>query len=164
MKITLEGTATFSVGQESGKVEINNRLVDIIWTPIADGHYLGRAGTNQYRLELIEQDPATKTTSLKINGKLVKAVTQTQLDLLLESMGLGGKAAKKAKDLKSPMPGLVVSIAVEVGQSVQKGDPLLVLEAMKMENTIKADGDGVVTAIKVSTKQAVDKGQVLIQF
>jgi biotin carboxyl carrier protein len=52
----------------------------------------------------------------------------------------------------------------EVGQTVEKGTPLLILEAMKMENVIKALGEGIVKAIKVEKGQAVDKGQLLIEM
>jgi biotin carboxyl carrier protein len=62
------------------------------------------------------------------------------------------------------MPGLVISILVEEGQEVQKGDSLLILEAMKMENVIKAAGKGVVKSIKVQQKNAVEKNQILIEM
>jgi biotin carboxyl carrier protein len=87
-----------------------------------------------------------------------------RFDLLLDKLGMSDAAASKVNELKAPMPGLIVDIRVETGQTVQKGDPLLVLEAMKMENILKAPGDGVVGAIKVGLRDNVTKGQVLIQF
>ena len=62
------------------------------------------------------------------------------------------------------MPGLVLSILVEPGQAVQKGDVLLILEAMKMENVLKAAGDGTVKNIAVAKGAAVDKGQLLLEM
>jgi biotin carboxyl carrier protein len=62
------------------------------------------------------------------------------------------------------MPGLVLKIMVEPGQEVSKGDGLLILEAMKMENIIKAPTDGVVKSIEVEQSNAVEKNQVLIKF
>ena len=70
----------------------------------------------------------------------------------------------KLNEIKAPMPGLVVRITVEEGAEVKKGDSLLVLEAMKMENVIKAPGDAVVGKIKVNAGQAVEKNQLLISF
>jgi len=67
-------------------------------------------------------------------------------------------------NVKAPMPGLVLDILVEPGQSVQKGDNLLILEAMKMENIIKASGSGVVKNIPVHKKDAVEKNQLLIEM
>jgi biotin carboxyl carrier protein len=62
------------------------------------------------------------------------------------------------------MPGLVIDILVKSGQSVQKNEPLLILEAMKMENVIKAAGDGIVKIINAKKGQPVDKGQTLLEF
>ncbi len=68
------------------------------------------------------------------------------------------------KTLKAPMPGLIVATKVEPGQTVKKGDPLLVVEAMKMENIIKAKGDVTVKAIRVQVGQSVEKNAALIDF
>ena len=69
---------------------------------------------------------------------------------------------KKMNEVKAPMPGLVLRVMVNEGDAIQKGDALIVLEAMKMENIIKATGEGVVKKIIVQTKQAVEKNQVLM--
>ena len=71
---------------------------------------------------------------------------------------------RSVNDLKAPMPGLIVDIKVQVGNAVKKGDIVLILEAMKMENVLKSAGDGTVKAIKVTPKQNVEKNQVLIEF
>jgi pyruvate carboxylase subunit B len=66
--------------------------------------------------------------------------------------------------LKAPMPGLVVRVQVEVGQRVTAGTPVVVLEAMKMENQLKAPSAAVVTAVHVSAGEAVEKGRVLLEL
>lgn len=71
----------------------------------------------------------------------------------------GGPAA-----LKAPMPGLVVRVQVEIGQRVTAGTPVIVLEAMKMENQLKAPSAAVVTAVHVSAGEAVEKGRVLLEL
>jgi propionyl-CoA carboxylase alpha chain len=63
--------------------------------------------------------------------------------------------------LLAPMPGTVVSVAVEAGQAVTAGQPVLVLEAMKMQHTVKAPTDGVVTQIDVKAGAQVAAGEVL---
>ncbi|WP_330256105.1 ATP-grasp domain-containing protein [Nocardia sp. NBC_00565] len=68
---------------------------------------------------------------------------------------------QEAGSLLAPMPGTVVRIEVAEGQSVSAGDPVLVLEAMKMEHTIRTPADGIVTKIPVSLSAQVDAGQVL---
>lgn len=114
--------------------------------------------------KVIEADYSTKTFQLKLNGQLVDLQVKDRFDLLLDKLGMNTALANKVNELKAPMPGLIVAVRVEPGQAVQKGDPLLVLEAMKMENILKAPSDGVVSAIKVGLRNNVTKGQVLIQF
>jgi biotin carboxyl carrier protein len=83
---------------------------------------------------------------------------------LVHQLGLSVGGVHKMNTVKAPMPGLVLNIVVEPGQTVEKGDPMIILEAMKMENVIKAAGEGRVKAIKVQKGMAVDKGQLLIEL
>ena len=71
-------------------------------------------------------------------------------------------ATKGGGVVKSVMPGIVVQLLVQPGQHVEKGQPLLVLEAMKMQNEIAAPSDGTVSAVHVTEKQAVGTGQKLV--
>lgn len=70
--------------------------------------------------------------------------------------------AGDGEPVKSPMPGTIVNVPVKAGQTVKKGDVLVVLEAMKMENEIKAAKDGTVTSVAVSKGESVDTGTVLV--
>lgn len=117
-----------------------------------------------YNAEVVSADFATKNIVLKINGQRVELNAKDRFDLLLERLGMSDATAAKVNELKAPMPGLIVDIRVEPGQAVLKGDPLLVLEAMKMENILKAPADGTVGGIKVNLRDNVQKGQVLVQF
>ena len=114
--------------------------------------------------ELVELDRAAKTVRLLVGGHEYVVQLKDRFDLLLEQMGMSGAGARQLTELKAPMPGLVVGVRVEPGQAVKKGDPLLVLEAMKMENILKAPADAVVKAIRVGLRDNVQKGQVLICF
>jgi biotin carboxyl carrier protein len=89
---------------------------------------------------------------------------QDALDLLLEKLGMANGATAKVKEVTAPMPGLVLDIRVVPGQTVQKGDVLLILEAMKMENAIKSVAEGVVKLVKAVKGQSVEKNQLLILF
>jgi biotin carboxyl carrier protein len=119
-------------------------------------------GNRSFRVVLEKQEGNDYT--LRVNGKRMQVQTKDKLALLLESMGLSNATEQKINLVKAPMPGLVLRVLVEPGQKVSKGDPLLVLEAMKMENMIKSPGDAVVSAIKANLGQAVEKNQVLIEF
>ncbi len=65
-------------------------------------------------------------------------------------------------NVRSPMPGLIVAITAQEGDPIKKGQVLIVLESMKMENELKAPRDGTVASIKVAPRQAVEQNQVLI--
>ncbi len=67
-----------------------------------------------------------------------------------------------ASGIKSPLPGVILNVLVNAGDSVKKGDTVMILEAMKMENSIKADRDGKVSAINVKQGDSVLEGTVLI--
>lgn len=67
-------------------------------------------------------------------------------------------------ELRAPMPGLVVRIAVEAGDEIREGDGLVVMEAMKMENELRAERDGVVERVHVAEGTTVDRDEVLVTF
>ncbi|MFT7677915.1 MAG: biotin carboxyl carrier protein [Planctomycetota bacterium] len=76
---------------------------------------------------------------------------------------LAASAANKGGGkIKAVMPGVVVELMVEPGQQVSEGQPLLILEAMKMQNEIGAPGDGVVDTLHVAAGQAVSTGDPLV--
>lgn len=81
---------------------------------------------------------------------------------LAEAAGAAFGATGGEVNIKSPMPGLIVAIPVKEGQSLKKGQVVVVLESMKMENEIKAPRDATVTSIKVNPRQTVEQGQLLV--
>lgn len=117
-----------------------------------------------YSLELLEKSENGKTMTVAVNGIKQEVTIRDRYDALLSSLGMDKMMGNKSHLLKAPMPGLVLRIMAEEGQHVKKGDPILVLEAMKMENVIKADGDGVIKRITVSPKQAVEKNTLLVEM
>jgi biotin carboxyl carrier protein len=117
-----------------------------------------------YKAEIKSVDYKSKTFVFNINGTPYTAKISDKYDRLIDQLGMNAAVGQKAGDIKAPMPGMVLEVAVTVGQAVEKGDKILILEAMKMENVIKAAGDGVVKAILVSKGTAVEKGQVLIEM
>ena len=110
-------------------------------------------------------EPADRKNILLTHGAhSVTARVQDHRDQLLEAWGGAEGNAGKESRIEAPMPGLVLKVHVAIGQTVSRGESLLVLEAMKMENDIKAHFDGVISAINVHQGDAVSKGQVLIEF
>jgi biotin carboxyl carrier protein len=109
-------------------------------------------------------DYKTRTFTFRINGDLYSVKIADYYDRLVQKMGLSIGSTRQLNQLKAPMPGLVLNVIVAPGQEVQKGDALLILEAMKMENVIKAAGAGRVKSIEVQKGTAVEKGQLLLTF
>jgi biotin carboxyl carrier protein len=117
-----------------------------------------------YHATLDQVDYVNKSFTFRIQGNAYEVKLADRFDQMVESLGFSAQKNAKVKDLKAPMPGLVLELLVEPGQAVQKGDSLIILEAMKMENVLKASGDGVVKALKVEKAAAVTKGQVLLEM
>ena len=113
---------------------------------------------------LSESSHSAKVQVIEIEGERFDIQIKDELDQMLDKMGFSASAGKQIKEIKAPMPGLVLDIAVCEGQQVHDGDKILILVAMKMENSIMIYSDATIKRIAVSPGQAVEKGQVLIEL
>ena len=113
---------------------------------------------------LLEADTAHKKFKLGIEGEIFSVEIKDELDQLIEIMGLGSTANKQLANIKAPMPGLVLDIAVTDGQQLNAGDKILILEAMKMENSIVIPSAATIKKILVKKGQAVERGQILVEL
>jgi biotin carboxyl carrier protein len=119
---------------------------------------------SSYNIELLAKDENAKNQTILVNGQKQSVEIKDKYDDLLKQLGMDKLMGNKANLLKAPMPGLVLKVLVSEGQVVKKGDGLLILEAMKMENIIKASSDGIVKKIHIEEKNIVDKNQKMIEF
>lgn len=117
-----------------------------------------------FKAEIIAADFLSKKYTVKINNNTYEVTISNELDSLIKSMGIERGRTKVINAIKAPMPGLILEISVKVGQQVKENDPLLILEAMKMENSFLSPRDGIIKSIAVEKGNAVDKGQLLIEF
>lgn len=131
---------------------------------MANGHLVGLYNENKVEAHILNRDFASRTYSIRLRGNIYKINLQNTLDQQIEALGLslGSKATTSMVD--APMPGLILDVLVKEGDSVEEGDGLLVLEAMKMENKLVASRSGVIKTVHVAANQTVDKGIVLIEF
>jgi biotin carboxyl carrier protein len=136
--------------------------LDIIASSNGEFHIL--KNQKAYKVEIESIDYQKKTFVFKVNGSVYTSTISDKYDRLIDQLGMKIGVTQHIGDVKAPMPGLVVEVAVAIGQTVMKGDKVLILEAMKMENVIKAAGDGVIKAVHVSKGIAVEKGQLLIEI
>lgn len=133
-------------------IKINDRQFHLIYK------------NTSYNLDILKLNKEEKTLVIKVNGSRFNLSVADKYDELLKSLGMDNLSAKKVNDVKAPMPGMVLNVLVQEGVSVKKGDALIVLEAMKMENILKSPSDGIIKKIIASKGRAVEKNEILIQF
>ena len=114
------------------------------------------------RVVTVEREGST--ARVWVDGAPVEVEVRTEADLLLERFGLDTGDAAAAREVRAPMPGLVLRVSAAVGQTVDAGEGLVVLEAMKMENELTAPAAGTVTAIHAAAGDAVGKNDLLVEL
>ena len=117
-----------------------------------------------YKATITNSDFLSKKYTVQVNGNTYQVAIANALDQLISDMGFAVGIAKQVNEIKAPMPGSILEISVVVGQEVQENDPLVILEAMKMENSFLSPRAGIIKLIAVTKGQAVEKGQLLIEF
>jgi biotin carboxyl carrier protein len=155
---------TFEIEKHDDHFLVNGQIISPDFSALSPTYFNIIHNTQSYRAEIVKIDASSKTCTVKINGKLIDVSLKDKFDLLLEKLGMSNVGAGKINSIKAPMPGLIIDLKVKEGDVVKQNDPLLILEAMKMENIIKSPGDGVVKSVKVTKGASVEKNQVLIEF
>ncbi len=117
-----------------------------------------------FKVEITEHDFNKKSYKVKVNNNLYTIQIEDQLDTLIKALGFEVGASKKIDNIKAPMPGLILDIMVKPGDEVAIDTPLLILEAMKMENSIISPRAGVIKSVSGIKGNTVDKGELLIEF
>ena len=165
---SLNGTAsefeiTFDSGNKNaGSINGNEFKWDIVKEKPGRFHVL--KDNKSFTIEVIHSDAFEKKCTVSVNGTTYSFELKDKFDELLKNLGMDKMVSGVVKELKAPMPGLVLDILVKAGDTIKKGDSVLVLEAMKMENNIKAVADAVIKKIAVQKGNAVEKNQVLVLF
>jgi biotin carboxyl carrier protein len=164
MQKAIVNDKSFEITSNDDGLVINGEPLKWDVVKINDGYFHILYQNKSYRAELVKTDAATKTFVYKINGRNYTVELKDKFDLLLEKMGMANAGISKINNIKAPMPGLIIDLKIKAGDIVKQGDPLLILEAMKMENILKAPGEGTVKTVKVKKGDSVEKGQVMIEF
>ncbi len=136
--------------------------LDILQVSESEYHILQH--NKSYNAEIQETNFNNKNYKVKVNNTNYNINIFNDLDLLIKNMGFSVGSAKHVNSIKSPMPGLILEIAIKVGQKIKENDTLFILEAMKMENIISSPRDGIIKSISVNTGDAVEKNQLIIEF
>ena len=158
------GDKTLGIEINDDKVELEGKPVSLDLSQLGPHKYHLLINYKSYNLEVVSHNKKSGEIAVKVNNRVVSVVVKTALDELLNKMGLSTNNVGHTKDIAAPMPGLILDVVVNEGDEVEKGDKLLVLEAMKMENIIKSPGTGKIKSIVINKGDSVDSGQKLIHF
>jgi biotin carboxyl carrier protein len=139
---------------------------DLNWdaVEVEPGRFNILHNNKSYSAVVLAADFENKAFSVRIDRHIFDLSAKDRFDLLAEQLGFSTKSAKKANEIKAPMPGMVLSVMVSEGQEVKMGESVLILEAMKMENVIKAPADCTIKHIKIKQGNPVEKNQILIEL
>jgi biotin carboxyl carrier protein len=162
MKVTIQDNTTEFIKENNQFVIPNGASINRL--PLNNSTLLLQTPSQTIQVRCLSVDKVAKTVTLLYNNQKYVAKITEPMDELLKSMGLENAMVAKISEVKAPMPGLVLDVLVAVGQTVEMGEKILTLEAMKMENAIKSPTAGTIASIHVSKGQAVDKNFVLIRF
>ena len=159
-KATVNQRHTFEINQD----KINGEETTFDCKLLPNGTYHILLNNQSMVAEIVDVDYNAKSVSLLVDQRKFDVQVEDDFDLLLSKLGMDKKVSDKVSEIKSPMPGLVLEVKVAVGDEVEAGQPVMVLEAMKMENVIAAPNDGKVSKIEVLVKEKVEKNQILVRF
>lgn len=157
-----ESVFDIALNLDDAQAVINENEVQFTIVEHSDSQILFRVGTTLYKIRNIRiEDNEIECT---VNGKWISANLKDEQQLLLEKLGFKTAAEKSIGSLQAPMPGKILELLSAEGDEVELGDPVAILEAMKMENELKAPCAGTITTISVTTGSNVEKNQLLIEI
>lgn len=141
------------------RIKVNDQLFDIDFQQLSEGGILSLLLDNHSVEAIVEERDSA--WEVLLHGELYSVVVQDERAYrLAKARGMATDVSGEAV-IKSPMPGLIIAVAVAEGDHVQKGDKIVILESMKMENELRSPRDGTVLRIQVDAGAAVEKDQVL---
>ncbi len=145
--------------------EFEKQLTNFEVVQLSDGIYqLHQTGQTSVIIEVLAIDFDLKSMKIRNNHTIYDLEFKNDLDLVLDKMGIKRSVETLNTDIKAPMPGKVIAILVSPNDQVKKGDGILILEAMKMENVLKASADCTIKTVHISTGVNVEKGQLLVEL
>jgi acetyl/propionyl-CoA carboxylase alpha subunit len=154
------GERSYNVTVDSDAITVNGDVV-----LVDDVHVEGpavvvfRSGTRMLRAIL---DSYPHEHFVLFSGREFPVTFETERDLLLQRFSGQGRAEHHHEEIRASMPGLVVRVVAKPGSAVTKGEAVVILEAMKMENEVRAPTGGIIKEVRVKNGQAVEKGELLV--
>ncbi|UCG22927.1 MAG: biotin/lipoyl-binding protein [Chloroflexota bacterium] len=158
--ITTVNDQQFSIEiDQEGRISVDGEGFDVDFHSLSEGGILSLILNNQSLEAIVEE--RDQAWEVLIRGELYSVQVQDERAYRLAlARGVTAEVTGEAA-IKSPMPGLIIAVPVEEGQLVGKGDQIVILESMKMENELRSPRDGVVKRLHVQPGASVEKDQLL---
>lgn len=161
-EIQINSAKKLKIEKEKDQLIIDGKVVSMELVKSGEKSYTILDGNKIHSAELLEL--SGNEMVLSVNGKSISLLLVDPIDKVLKKLGMKTGSSTSVKEVKAPMPGTILSVPVSNGDKISKGDSLLILEAMKMENVIKSPRDGEIANVLVAEGANVEKNQVLITF
>ena len=159
------------------EVTLGDRALAVDWQPVGEatltagesesraGHYTLLVGARSFDVYIQpvaaeDEDGAARVFEAHLRGRVYRVRITDERTRALASLAGGAHAAGDA-NIRAPMPGLVSNVLIEEGAEVQRGQAVIVLEAMKMENDLTTPQPGIVKSLRVAKGQTVNQGDLL---
>ncbi|RMD54345.1 MAG: acetyl-CoA carboxylase biotin carboxyl carrier protein subunit [Candidatus Thermofonsia bacterium] len=155
---SVEGKS-FEIEIGDGALFVNGEQYELDFRELPEGNLVSLLINNRSLEAAVDFEDDLATVLLK--GELYEVTVQDERAYRLAQARGTVKEVTGNVELKSPMPGIIIAVPVSEGDVVKKGDKVVILESMKMENELRASKDGVILAINTAAGDSVEKGQVL---
>ena len=161
---TVNAKTKLHIRLEGDTVHVNENQVEVSKAQLTElrSHWI--VNGKSMNVELVQVNTTTKEFTVKVNNKPYTLQLKDRYDDLLKSLGMEAVCEKKMREIKAPMPGMVLNVLVKEGDMVEKDTPILILEAMKMENRLDSPIDGEIVSINVEKGQICSSGEILIEI
>ncbi len=160
-KYTLTGEKKVNITVKDDKIyKINNKKTDIKIESLENDEYVIHCNENSHVGEVVSLKQNEVT--VMINGNTYHFTIETEYASKRREK-LSKSAGKKIEKIKAPLPGEIVAVLMSEGQEVHKGEPVMILEAMKMQNEIVSPASGRIKSVSVKADETVMKDQVLFE-
>jgi biotin carboxyl carrier protein len=154
-------TIRIDVDKENLEFSIDNNKRTYSFLRLDSGRYLLRVGNKSYTIDnVISKNNQIEFT---LNGQWLSVAVRDEQALLLDRLGFKNILSAGEGQLHAPMPGKILDVLCNKDDEVKEGDPVIILEAMKMENELKSPADGIIKSVEVEVGQSVEKNELLLE-
>ena len=145
---------------DEGRIEVNGKIISCELSKVNDCAYLLKLDNNVY--EITSSQLNKEKNSVFIDGYYFETSARTKLQEAASDYLKNKININHHTEIKAPMPGLILKLYKKTGDRIKIGEPVLILEAMKMENEIRSPGTGIVKEIFVKPGNSVEKDFVIL--